>query len=323
MTAFYAFQGRDGYDLQDASGFSAMACHGTRVGRATSNGLTTYTQGTTFDSMETHSNPQGFTTATPQGRPGDRIPWLKGGQALCETVPVPQKEVRRLVLLGAPGVGKGTQADLLRQWCGACHLSTGDIFRAAKGLPPRDRTPAIESALGYMTRGELVPDDTVLALVCERMPCLHCTGGFLLDGFPRTVAQAEALEQLLQAEVLPLTAVINYELPMDEIVERLAGRRVCSSCQSVFHVTGLQPSPEICSHCGGRLYQREDDRPEAIRVRMASYHRSTEPLIAYYRQRYLLLTVSAQGAPVEIFQRTVDALASLPAVADDNASPAH
>jgi adenylate kinase len=273
--------------------------------------------------MDTKSNRPGITTPMTQRRLGERAVWLQGGKALCDTLLVPPKEARRLVLLGAPGVGKGTQADLLHQWCGACHLSTGDIFRAAQGLPPGERTPAIESALGYMTRGELVPDETVLALVCERVRCLRCTGGFLLDGFPRTVAQAEALERLLKTEGLPLTAVIDYELPLDEIVERLAGRRVCSSCKAVFHVAGRQPSPETCSHCGGKLYQREDDRPEAIRVRMESYHRSTEPLIAYYRRRDLLLTISAAGAPAEIFQRTADALALRPAAANDSASPAH
>ena len=211
-----------------------------------------------------------------------------------------------------PGVGKGTQAELLHQWSGACHLSTGDIFRAAKSLPPGERTPAIESALGFMARGELVPDETVVAMVCERVRCLRCVGGFLLDGFPRTVAQAEALERLLKAEDLPLTAVIDYELPIDQIVERLAGRRVCASCKGISHVTDKLPSPGICPHCGGKLYQREDDRPEAVRVRMEAYHRSTEPLIEYYCQRGLLLTVSAEGTPAEILQRTVDALALRP-----------
>jgi adenylate kinase len=274
--------------------------------------LTTQTQSTTFPSMKTESDRSGITTPITNGRVGERAAWLNGGKALCDVLPVPPKEVRRLVLLGAPGVGKGTQAELLHQWCGACHLSTGDIFRAAKGLPPGQRTPAIESALAYMARGELVPDETVLALVCERIGCLRCTGGFLLDGFPRTVAQAEALDRLLKAEDLPLTAVIDYELPLDQIVERLAGRRVCAGCKGVFHVTGQQSSPETCSHCGGKLYQREDDRPEAIRVRMEAYRRSTEPLMAFYRQRGLLLTISAEGTPPEILQRTVAALASRP-----------
>ena len=178
--------------------------------------------------------------------------------------------------------------------------------------PPGEQSPAMKSALGFMARGELVPDETVVALVCERVPCLRCISGFLLDGFPRTVVQAEALERLLKVEDLPLTGVINYELPIEKIVERLAGRRVCSSCKGISHVADKLPSPGTCPQCGGKLIQREDDRPEAIRVRMEAYRRSTEPLIEYYGQRNLLLTISAEGTPPEILQRTVDALALRP-----------
>jgi adenylate kinase len=265
--------------------------------------------------MKTNNRPSSATVPKASDRPGDRAAWLNGGDAHCPAAPLLPKPPCRVVLLGAPGVGKGTQAELLHQWFGACHLSTGDIFRAAKNLPPGEQTPAMKSALDYMARGALAPDETVLALVSERVRCLRCIGGFLLDGFPRTVAQAEALQQLLKAEHLPLTAVIDYELPIDQIVERLAGRRVCSSCKAVFHLTGEQPVKETCLQCGGRLYQREDDRPEAIRVRMAAYHRSTEPLIEYYRQRDLLVTISAEGKPAEILQRTEEALASRPHIA--------
>jgi formate dehydrogenase gamma subunit len=259
-------------------------------------------------SMKKPNDPSTLAGPKGNGHGGDRAAWLKAGASQCANLPTPPKDPFRLVLLGSPGVGKGTQAELLHQWSGPCHLSTGDIFRAAKSLPPAERSPAIQSAVGFMTRGELVPDETVLALVCERVRCLRCTGGFLLDGFPRTVAQADALERLLKAEDLPLTAVIDYELPIEQIVERLAGRRVCASCQGTFHVTDL-PSPETCPHCAGQLHQREDDRPAAIRVRMEAYHRSTEPLIEFYRRRGLLLAVSAEGSPSEIFQRTVDSLA--------------
>jgi len=273
------------------------------------NGSPPQNQSTTSISMKTKNDRSNITIPITNFQVGDRAAWLIGGNARCAPAPVASKELCRLVLLGAPGVGKGTQADLLHQWCGACHLSTGDIFRAAKSLPPGEQTPAIKSALGFMARGELVPDETVLALVSERVQCLRCAGGYLLDGFPRTVAQAEALDQLLKAENLPLTGVINYELPIDKIVERLAGRRVCSSCKGITHVTGKLPSPETCPHCGGKLIQREDDRPEAVRVRMEAYRRSTEPLIAFYRQRDLLLTISAEGTAPEIMQRTTDALA--------------
>ncbi len=228
---------------------------------------------------------------------------------MCEPPPKPNALARRLVLLGAPGVGKGTQAELLCARLGACHLSTGDIFRAAKAMDPSERTPAITAALEYMRRGDLVPDDTVLALVAERIGCLRCEGGFLLDGFPRTVAQAEALEKLLAGEKLKLDAVLSYELPLEQVVSRLSGRRTCAHCKAVFHVQTRPPKVAgVCDHCGGKLYQREDDRPESIRVRMEAYERSTAPLADFYRQRKLLLPVSAEGSPEEIFNRTLDAL---------------
>src|SRR6266568_1133034 len=130
----------------------------------------------------------------------------------------------------------------------------------------------MQEALGYMQRGDLVPDETVLNLIRERGRCLRCGGGFLLDGFPRTVAQAEALTDLLWQQKLPLSSVLNYELPIETIVGRLSGRRTCSSCKAVFHVT-TRPSrvDSVCDHCTGKLIQREDDRPEAVRVRMEVY----------------------------------------------------
>jgi adenylate kinase len=239
----------------------------------------------------------------------DRKAWLRGGTAVCE---VPSEQIehpRRLVLLGAPGVGKGTQAELLCARLGACHLSTGDIFRTAKTLNPCERTPALTAALDYMRRGDLVPDETVLALVSERVNCLRCHGGFLLDGFPRTVAQAEALETLLRGQKLKLDAVLSYELPIDQVVARLSGRRTCPNCKAVFHVEARPPKVAgICDHCGGALYQREDDRPESIRVRMEAYERSTAPLADFYRQRNLLISLSAAGSPDDIFKRTLTAL---------------
>jgi adenylate kinase len=214
-----------------------------------------------------------------------------------------------LVLLGAPGVGKGTQAELLGAKLGACHLSTGDIFRAAKCSNACERSPALAEALNYMRRGDLVPDGTVLALVAERVGCLTCEGGFLLDGFPRTVAQAEALEQLLKKNRVKLDAVISYDMPIDRIVARLSGRRSCPECKAVYHTEALPPKvPGVCDHCGAKLIQREDDRPEAIRVRMEAYEKSTSPLTDYYRKRKLLRSVSAEGAPEEICERTLQIL---------------
>ena len=239
----------------------------------------------------------------------DRKAWLKGGTAVCEPAPEPVEGLRRLVLLGAPGVGKGTQAELLAAKLGACQLSTGDVFRGAKGLSPGERSPAITAALEYMRRGELVPDETVVDLVAERVGCLRCPGGFLLDGFPRTVAQAEALEDLLKKHDLTLDAVVSYDLPANKLVARLAGRRTCPGCKAVFHIQTRPPKVQgVCDHCGGALYQREDDRPESIRVRMAAYEKSTAPLADYYREKRLLIPVLAEGAPEAIFQRTLKAL---------------
>jgi len=239
----------------------------------------------------------------------DRKAWLRGGTAQCDLPPQPKGAPRRLVLLGAPGVGKGTQAEMLCARLGACHLSTGDIFRAAKALDACERTPALSAALEFMRRGDLVPDETVLALVAERVGCLRCGGGFLLDGFPRTVAQAEALEKLLNGQKLQLDAVLSYELPIEKVVSRLSGRRTCPGCKAVFHTEARPPKVKgICDHCGGSLYQREDDRPESIRVRMEAYETSTAPLAEFYRHRQLLVPVSAEGAPEQIFERSLKAL---------------
>lgn len=246
----------------------------------------------------------------------DRAFWLKGGRAACSSMPNGAKQASCFILLGAPGVGKGTQAELLCERLGGCHLSTGDIFRAAKNLAPGERTPAIESALGYMKRGELVPDETVIALIAERTRCLCCPGGFLLDGFPRTVPQAEALEKLLRQDKINLSGVLNYDLPIEQIVARIAGRRTCSQCKAIFHVTGMPPKVEnVCDHCGGKLFQREDDRPEAVRVRMEAYEKSTKPLIDFYQKRGLLITIRAGETPEETYGRTMAALrVTLPAV---------
>jgi adenylate kinase len=243
------------------------------------------------------------------GKP-DRNAWLKGGQARCNVQLEPRSKQHRFVLLGAPGIGKGTQAALLTERFGVCQLSTGDVFRAAKSqLNDCSCSPAMLSALGFMTSGKLVPDETVLAMIVERARCLQCGGGFLLDGFPRTVAQAEALDTILAGQGTKLDAVLSYELPLETIVARLGGRRTCSNCKVVYHVESRPPlTPGICDHCGLVLLQREDDRPEAIRVRMDAYEKSTAPLADFYRRKGLLVSVSAAGTPEEIFDRTVRAL---------------
>lgn len=244
----------------------------------------------------------------------DRAAWLQGpspdGSPQCSASPREGDSSWRLILLGAPGVGKGTQAELLTERLGACHLSTGDVFRTAGKRRDCDQSPAMRAALEYMHKGELVPDSTVWEMVRERSQCiLNCGGGFILDGFPRTLSQAELLRDLLETEKLSLSAVINYELPVPEIVQRLSGRRTCDKCKTVFHVTE-RPSKKdsICDRCGGSLFQREDDRPQSITVRLEAYERSTAPLIQFYRNLDLLLPVEAKGSPDQILARTIEKL---------------
>lgn len=248
-------------------------------------------------------------SSPPAPAANNRAAWIKGPAAACDLPPAPTDRPWRLVLLGAPGAGKGTQAELLKERFQACHLSTGDVFRAAKCAPESERSPAMNDALQYMRRGDLVPDATVLDLVRERRGCLRCNGGFLLDGFPRTVNQARALQQLLKEEGVGLDAVLNYELPIDEVVARLSGRRTCGQCKAVYHVATRPPRAQgVCDHCGQALVQREDDRPESVRVRMEVYAQSTAPLTEYYAGLGLLVAVAAHGSPDEIFQRTMAAL---------------
>lgn len=241
--------------------------------------------------------------------PQKRGAWLQGPSGRCEIVPQPDHSPYRLVLVGAPGVGKGTQADLLSRRLGACHLSTGDIFRAAGSCPECEQSPAIKEALRYMRRGELVPDSIVWEMVRERLGCLNCSGGFILDGFPRTLGQARSLRRLLDEQGIWLSAVLNYDLPKSEIIARLGGRRTCEKCKAVYHVKERPPQvAEHCDRCQGKLFQREDDRPESIQVRMDAYEQSTAPLTDFYRKAGLLVQVSATGTPEDIYQRTISEL---------------
>ena len=217
----------------------------------------------------------------------DRAAWIKGPAFQCNPAPAagPDRTGLAAGAAGSAGRRQGHASRTASDRLGACQLSTGDVFRAAKTIPEAERSPAMAAALEHMRKGELVPDATVLDMVRERKECLRCAGGFLLDGFPRTVAQAEALAGLLVEVGVKLDAVIDFCLPIDEIVARLSGRRTCSACKSVFHVTGRPPKVEgVCDHCGGQLIQREDDRPESVRVRMEAYDRSTAPLTDYFQQ---------------------------------------
>jgi adenylate kinase len=251
--------------------------------------------------------PKGKSVQATHGRAG----WFQASSTECADVRLEMGLPWRLVLLGAPGVGKGTQADLLNQRLRACHLSTGDLFRAASKQKECEQSPAVKAAIEHMRRGELVPDSTVWDMVSERTDCIRCSSGFVLDGFPRTIAQAALLQQLMLREKLPLTGVVNYELPLAEIVARLSGRRTCEKCKAVYHVTGQPPEVEgVCDRCQGKLFQRDDDRPESIKVRMAAYDRGTAPLIDYYKSLNLLVPIAAVGTPDEICARTISALAA-------------
>jgi adenylate kinase len=210
---------------------------------------------------------------------------------------------RRIVLLGAPGAGKGTQAKRLAQRDGLAHLSTGDMLRAAVAAG----SPAGKAAKGHMDAGRLVPDDVVFGVLFERLDAR--TPGFVLDGFPRNVAQARELDQRLAALRLPLEAVVDIEVPDARLVARLSGRRACGGCGRNYHVDFLPPrKPGVCDDCGAALVQRADDKPEVVQERLAVYHRQTEPLIAYYRSQGLLVSVDGDRDVADVER---DLLASL------------
>jgi adenylate kinase len=198
----------------------------------------------------------------------------------------------RVGFLGPPGAGKGTQArDLAREW-GVLHLATGDMLREAVAAG----TSLGTEAKRYMDRGALVPDDVIVGLVGERLGGRAAEAGFIVDGFPRTIAQAEALARLLKDLGQTLDAVIYFDVSEPELLRRLTGRRVCHACGHTYHLTSSPPARAgVCDACGGELYQRDDDREDTVRNRLEVYARQTAPLLDYYRQRNLLVTVSGEG----------------------------
>lgn len=203
--------------------------------------------------------------------------------------------MRRIVFLGPPGAGKGTQAAQLARELGIPHLSTGDLLRGAVAAG----TPLGREADGYMRAGKLVPDDLVLKILEERLARPDATAGFLLDGYPRNVAQGETL-----AKRTPLDGVISFEIASEELVRRLSERRTCPKCQSVYHLT-FQPPQKAgrCDQDGAELVQRPDDRPEAIQNRLKVYAEQTAPLLDFYRARGLLRPVDGSGTPAEVGRR--------------------
>jgi adenylate kinase len=212
----------------------------------------------------------------------------------------------KLVLLGPPGAGKGTQAKQLTEKYAIPQISTGDILRQAV----KDGTNLGKEAKTYMDKGELVPDDVIIGIVQERIQADDCQNGYIFDGFPRTVAQAEALDTMLKNLSTQLDAVVSIEVPEEEVVKRLSGRRTCKSCGTLFHIMFNPPAKEgVCDKCGGELFQRDDDNETTIRQRLSVYTNQTSPLIEYYSQAGLLKPVPGTGAPHEIFDAICKALA--------------
>lgn len=211
----------------------------------------------------------------------------------------------RIILLGPPGAGKGTQAKLLIERLGVPQVSTGDMLRAAVTAG----TPLGREAKAFMDRGALVPDAVIIGLVRERLQAADCARGYILDGFPRTVAQAEALEKTLLDLRLSLDHVLCLEVPVDDLVVRIAGRRTCRGCGAMFHVR-FSPAKRdgTCDACGGETYQRDDDREETVRRRLEVYAQQTEPLVRFFDGRGLLRRIAGTGEISEIFARMVGSL---------------
>ncbi len=211
----------------------------------------------------------------------------------------------RMILLGPPGAGKGTQAKDLVNKYSIPQISTGDILR--KNLA--EKTPLGLEAKGFMDKGELVPDSVVVGIVRERLKEADCAKGYILDGFPRTVPQAESLDKALADMKTPLDKVLSIEVKDEELVKRLSGRRTCRSCQEGYHVMFKKPKADgKCDKCGGELYQRDDDKEEAIKNRLKVYQASTSPLIDYYKAKGLLRAVDGVGDMKDILVRMVKAL---------------
>ena len=211
----------------------------------------------------------------------------------------------RIILLGPPGAGKGTQAKLLIERLRIPQISTGDMLRAAA----KDGTPLGRQAKAYMDRGALVPDDVIIGLVRERLQAPDCARGYILDGFPRTVAQAEALEKTLGELHLNLDHVLCLDVPSEDLVARIAGRRTCRQCGAMSHVR-FSPTRQdgLCDACGGETYQRDDDREETVGRRLTVYAEQTAPLVRFYEGRGLLRRVAGTGEIGEIFARMVRSL---------------
>ncbi|HPD00419.1 MAG TPA: adenylate kinase [Acetivibrio sp.] len=210
----------------------------------------------------------------------------------------------RMILLGAPGAGKGTQAVILSERFNIPHISTGDIFRSNI----KNNTELGKKAKEYIDKGLLVPDELTIDIVRDRINKSDCSDGFILDGFPRTIQQAQALDIILKDMGIELDCVLNINVSDDKIIKRLSGRRVCQ-CGKTYHVKNNPPKQEgVCDSCNGKLFQRDDDREETVIQRLETYHQQTEPLIGYYKNCGKLITVEGQDSIDDTTKEVLDAL---------------
>lgn len=208
----------------------------------------------------------------------------------------------KIIMLGAPGAGKGTQAKMLAEKYGIPHISTGDIFRANI----KNNTELGKKAKSYMDAGELVPDELTVDLVLDRIKEKDCMNGFILDGFPRNIPQAEALDYALNNQNEKIDYAINVDVPDANIIERMSGRRACLNCGATYHVVTIPPKKEgICDVCGSELVLRDDDQPETVKKRLDVYHEQTQPLIDYYKKQNILKSVNGMEPMETVFANIV------------------
>ena len=211
----------------------------------------------------------------------------------------------RLLIMGAPGAGKGTQAVFIKNAYNIPHISTGDMFRNAI----KNATPLGVMAKSYIDKGLLVPDSVTIGLVKERLSEADCIGGFILDGFPRNLFQAEELDKILAELGVKLDACLNIDVDQKVLTDRIVGRRVCPKCGASFHIENLKPKVEgICDYCGAELIQRKDDTLETVTPRLEVYNTSTAPLLDYYKKKGILKCVDGEGEVEQIFANILKAL---------------
>ena len=205
---------------------------------------------------------------------------------------------KNIILMGPPGAGKGTLAKQLKEAFNLVHISTGDMFRDAI----KAQTELGKLAQSYIDHGDLVPDEVTIGLVKERLSQKDCEAGFLLDGFPRTLPQAEALSEIAKSISREIDVVVNLDCDVDELVRRISGRRVCKNCGAPYHVITMKPKVEgVCDLCGGPLYQRKDDNEDALKVRLTHYEEETKPLLDYYQKLGLLASFNSLVGKENLF----------------------